>query len=192
MAKLKCLIFFTLIFNSISFSQIPSNASLFARQWSSDLTLSMAKVYLVKNVVSIGETEEKLVIDGLSASSSGELTALCYSGDSSKTKGLLLAFYGNYWNDQGVTYQGYAFKNFNEINGIELLEKIVAISDRNQSFMVNSFDNNNIVFAFEDIVLIMCINGPTKIRFLWEDFDSEWTIEETKKTLKRMKEFMGN
>ncbi len=192
MTKLISLLFFSLIFNSISFSQIPSNSSIFAKLYSKDLTLSMAKIYLVENIITLGDIEEKLVIDGLSAASSGELTALCYSGDSSKTKGLLLAFYGNYWNDQGVTYQGYAFRNFKEKNGIEVLEKIVAISDRNQSFMGKSFDNNNIVFTYEDIVFIMYINGPTKIRVLWDNFDAEWTIEEAKKTLKRLQEFIGN
>jgi hypothetical protein len=192
LVKFIFLIFFSFVINNISFSQIPANTSLFARQWSKDLTLSMAKIYLVENVVSIGDIEERLVLDGLSAASSGELTAICYSGDSAKTNGLLLAFYGNYWNNQGVKYQGYAFRNFNAINGTEFLKKIIAISDRNQSYMERSFDNNNIVFTFEDIVIIMCINGPTKIRVLWGDFDAEWTIEETKKTLKRFQDFIGN
>ena len=77
LVKFIFLIFFSFVINNISFSQIPANTSLFARQWSKDLTLSMAKIYLVENVVSIGDIEERLVLDGLSAASSGELTAIC-------------------------------------------------------------------------------------------------------------------
>lgn len=172
------------------FSQISSNKSVFAKLWSKDLTLNMAKLYLVQNVVSIQENEERLVLDGLSASTSGELTAICYSGDSAKTVGILLAFYGDYWTEQGVNYKGYAFKNLNPSTALKFLEKIIDVSEKNQVFMEANLDKNNIIFTFDDIVVIMFNNGPIKLRILWQNFDAEWTLDEVYKTLKRFETFI--
>jgi hypothetical protein len=171
------------------FCQIPSNKSIFAKLWSKDLTLDMAKLYLVQNVISIQENEERLVLDGLSASTSGELTAICYSGDSAKTIGILLAFYGDYWNEQGVNYKGYAFKNLNPSTALKFLNKIIDVAEKNQKFMESNLDINNIIFTFDDIVIIMFNNGPIKLRILWQNFDAEWTLEEVQKTLKRFETF---
>ena len=175
-----------------SYSQVPSSNSVFTKQWSKDITLSMTKLYLVQNVVSVSNSEERLIVEGLSAATSGELTAVCYSGDSAKTVGIVLAFYGNYWNDQGVTYKGYAFKNMGETQAVNFLKKIIEVSDKNSSFMEGSMDNNNVVFKFDDMTLILYVNGPAKLRLIWKDFDAEWSVYEARKTLKKFESFIKN
>ena len=178
-------------FSNLTFSQVPYKNNVFAKEWNQDFTIEMAKLYLVKNILSIGDSEEYLIIDGIGASNSGELTSICYSGDSAKSVGVLFTFYGNYWNDQGVQYKGYGFKNMQTFAALEFLNKIITVSDKYQKFMDKNFDVNNIVFTYDDIVVVMFTNGPIKIRLFWEDFDAEWTVVDAKKTLQRFEKFIG-
>ncbi len=178
-----------LSFSNIANSQISIKQSVFARQWSKDITLDMAKIFIVQNLVSVGIVEERLVCEGISAANSGELTAVCFSGDSAKTVGLVLAFYGNYWNDEGVTHKGYAFKSFDGQKASEFLSKIISVYDKNVTFLEKNYNINNMVFSYDDISLIMYANSITKIRLLWQGFDSEWNIEEVKKIYKRFETF---
>jgi hypothetical protein len=56
--------------------------------------------------------------------------------------------------------------------------------------MEANLDKNNIIFTFDDIVVIMFNNGPIKLRILWQNFDAEWTLDEVYKTLKRFETFI--
>lgn len=185
-------ILFTVNIHFVSFSQYYSKNNIFAKQWSQEMTLEMAKLYLVKNIVSVGNEEEYIVLDAMTAANSGELTSICYAGDSAKTVGVLLAFYGNYWNENGVEFKGYEFKNLKRANALEFLKKIIEVSEKYQKFMDSNFDNHNMVFTYEDIVVIMYANSATKLRVIWHDFDAEWTIFEAKETLKRFEKFIDN
>jgi hypothetical protein len=180
---------FYLSFNGSS--QIPSKSHFFAKQWSVDYTLEVSKIYLLENIISISETEERLVLDVLNASNSGQISSICYSGDSAKTTGMLLAFYGNYWNDNGVIYQGYSFKNFHPEKAVTFLKKLLEVSEKNQKFLDRSYDNNNIIFKFEDLTIIIYSNSATKFRILWNGFDSEWSYLEAQKTLLKFEAFIA-
>jgi hypothetical protein len=186
--KCQLVVVFLLSFNS--FCQIPAKSSFFAKQWSSDFTLEAAKIYLVENIISVGETDERLVLDVLNAANSGSLSTVCYSGDSTKTVGLLLTFYGKYWYENGVEYQGYSFKNMTPDKAVLFLKKLIEVSEKNQKFLDRSYDNNNVVFKFEDLTLIIFTDSATKFRILWNGFESEWTYTEAQKTLLKFEAFI--
>jgi hypothetical protein len=65
------------------------------------------------------------------------------------------------------------------------------VSEKYQKFMESNLDGNNMIFSFEDLLFVTYANGPTKIRVIWNDFDSEWTMLEAKKTLKKFEKFVG-
>ncbi|TPG41713.1 hypothetical protein [Flavobacterium pectinovorum] len=175
--KIKFSIVFIILINNFLFSQIKTNNNnvWVAKEYSKDVALYNSKNFLFKNV--LGSTTEivQFEIIPLAAASSGELTTLLYKCESKQKEGLVLGFYGNYWNDTGVLYQGYAFKNFEKEQAIEFLNKIQTAIEDNKKFINDEADNNNIFFKYDDIdVLIWSSSQNYTIRLFWHGFDSSW------------------
>lgn len=130
---------------------------------------------MFKNVLGVSPEVVKFEIIPLAAASSGELTTLLYKCESKQKEGLVLGFYGNYWNEAGVLYQGFAFKNFEKKQAIEFLSQISDAIQNNIKFLDADSDNNNIYFKFDDIdVLIWSTLDNYTIRLFWSGFDSSW------------------
>lgn len=111
----------------------------------------------------------------MAAASSGELTTLLYRSTEQNLDGLILGFFGDYWNESGVSYQGYGFKNLPKNKATEFLNKIESEIEKNKNFLKESNDNNNIAFDFEDMkVMIWTTSGSYLIRVYWNGFDSTW------------------
>lgn len=175
--KLKFLLVSIILLNNLIFSQIKTNNNnvWVAKEFSKDVALYNSKNFLFKTV--LGSTNEivQFEIVPLAAASSGELTTLLYKCESKQKEGLVLGFYGNYWNDAGVLYQGYAFKNFEKNQAIEFLNKIQTAIEDNKKFINDQADNNNIFFKYDDIdVLIWSSSQNYTIRLFWNGFDSSW------------------
>ena len=175
--KIKLSIVLVILLNNLLFSQVKTNNNnvWVAKEFSKDVALYNSKNFLFKNV--LGSTTEvvKFEIIPLAAASSGELTTLLYKCESKLKEGLVLGFYGNYWNDAGVLYQGYAFKNFEKDQAIEFLNKIQTAIEDNKKFINDEADNNNIFFKYDDIdVLIWSSSSSYTIRLFWNGFDSSW------------------
>lgn len=175
--KIKFSIVFIILINNFLFSQVKTNNNnvWVAKEYSKDVALYNSKNFLFKNV--LGSTTEivQFEIIPLAAASSGELTTLLYKCENKQKEGLVLGFYGNYWNDAGVLYQGYAFKNFEKEQAIEFLNKIQTAIEDNKKFINDEADNNNIFFKYDDIdVLIWSSSQNYTIRLFWHGFDSSW------------------
>ncbi|MFH6957457.1 hypothetical protein ACHRV1_08625 [Flavobacterium aquidurense] len=175
--KIKFSIVFIILINNFLFSQVKTNNNnvWVAKEYSKDVALYNSKNFLFKDI--LGSTNEivQFEIIPLAAASSGELTTLLYKCESKQKEGLVLGFYGNYWNDAGVLYQGYAFKNFERNQAIEFLNKIQTAIEDNKKFINDQSDNNNIFFKYDDIdVLIYSSSQTYTIRLFWSGFDSSW------------------
>jgi len=86
-----------------------------------------------------------------------------------------LGFYGDYWNESGVVYQGFGFKNLPKEKAIEFLNKINESIETNIKFLKDSNDNNNVAFQYDDLkVMIWSSSNGYLIRVFWKDFDSTW------------------
>jgi hypothetical protein len=175
--RIKLLTIITLLSFINSFAQIKTNNNNIwvAKEFSKDIALFNAKEFLFKNI--LGSTTEvvQFEITPLAAASSGELTTLLYKCESKQKEGLVLGFFGNYWNDAGVLYQGYAFKNFEKNEAIEFLNKILTAIEDNKKFLTQEVENNNIFFKYNDIDILICSSSPGyTIRLFWNGFDSSW------------------
>ncbi len=161
-----------------AFAQVTTNNNQiwFAKEFSKDEALFDSKNFLFKDVLGTSSDVVQFDIIPLAAASSGELTTLLYKCDSKQKEGLILGFYGNYWNPAGVVYQGYAFKNLQKEKAIEFLSKIQNAIDDNSKYLKRDNDNNNIYFSYDDIdVLIWTTSGGGyMIRLFWDGFDSSW------------------
>lgn len=188
--KLKLTVLMFLCFVKISFSQISvvQGGALGAKEFSKEISLYKAKSFVISEIIgqhSSGMIEFK--IDPLAASNSGEITSLVYRCESLHKEGLILGFYGDRWNDAGVIYKSYAFKNLPVEDAREFIDRIEQVYDSAFKFMQADNDNNNVYFSFEGIGILMYSTSPgIKLRIYWDNFDSEWQWSEFAKTEKRL------
>lgn len=129
-------------------------------------------------------------LEALAASGSGELTSLIYNCPDKNKSGMILGFYNDYWNDNGVIYQGYKFKNFTEENALKLFNTIDSIGDANSEYLKASPNSANIFFTFEDLTFMFYGGwGPlSPIRIFWNGFDVDWEAVAYNRTESRFKE----
>jgi len=186
--KLKLTLLIVIFTNSLIFSQVNSQGGSvwMAKEFSKEIALYYSKSYLFKNILGSTPEVEKFSIIPLAAASSGELTTLIYRCENKLLDGLILGFYGNYWNDAGVAYQGFCFKNLNKDQAIEFLNKIQTAINVNTKYLSEDTDNNNIFFKYDDIDVLIWAN-PTaySIRLFWNGFDSSWEQTAFERTKKR-------
>ena len=174
-SKLSILILLTISNHIYSQVKVNSNNIWTAKEFSKEISLFKSKEFLFKNV--LGSTNQVVPFEviPLAAASSGELTTLLYKCEAKQKEGLILGFYGDYWNEAGVLYQGYSFKNLEKEKAMEFLTKIVTSIEENKKFLNESGDNNNIFFKYDDMdVLIWTNAGTYSIRIFWQGFDSTW------------------
>ncbi|MBI1223854.1 MAG: hypothetical protein GC192_01340 [Bacteroidetes bacterium] len=171
---------FAIIFTIYTLSlnaQIASNGNnlWYAKEFSKEEALYQSKNFLFEKILGASTEVVQFEVIPLAASSSGELTTLLYKCESKQKEGLILGFYGNYWNDAGVIYQGFAFKNFEKNQAVEFLNKIQVAIKQNSKFLNDEKDNNNIYFRYDDVdVLIWSAVSDYSIRLFWNGFDSTW------------------
>jgi hypothetical protein len=111
----------------------------------------------------------------MEAAASGELTTLYYNCDAFDKEGIIFGFYGDYINDFGILFQGYAYKNFDMKQGLELLQKIEDAKTKNTIYMHDDADNHNVYLTYDDVtVLIYRKEQQFRYRVFWNGFDAEW------------------
>jgi hypothetical protein len=183
------LTFFLIVFtNTVMYSQVTMNENnfLFSQSFSKEIALYNAKSFLFNNVLGSTTGIVKFEVIPLAAAASGELTTLIYNCESKQREGMILGFYGDYWNKAGVVYKGFAFKNFDKIQAKEFLDKIQNAIDANSEYLQDDKDNNNIYFKYDDInVLISAPVGSYTIRLFWNNFDSSWENTAFEKSKRR-------
>lgn len=188
--KCRLLVFFVFVVSQ-AFSQVSVSSGLyFAKEYSKEKALYNAKDFVMKNVLGVSENVTKFEIDPLAAASSGELTSLVYKCEDKGLNGLILGFYGNRWNDSGVIYQAYGFKNLSEISAKEMLRGLNKVIDENSKYLNSDSDNNNLFYKYEDITFLIYNKVSIIIRVFWKDFDSEWEVKAFNRTRRRFERKM--
>ncbi len=98
----------------------------------------------------------------------------------------MFAFYGNYWNKAGVTYQAFGFKHLEKDKALEFLTKIDKVYEKNKEYLRDNYDNNNVVFKYEDMtILIWSTATQIHLRIFWNGFDSTWENDAFNKSKSR-------
>lgn len=95
-----------------SFGQVKQSQSiLLSQEWSKEITEYRVKEYIVSEILQIKEGQPaEVYINALTASFSGELTAVIYDSKSLGKRGLIFCFWNDYFNEFDTRYQGYGFK----------------------------------------------------------------------------------
>ncbi len=173
---------FFILFFKVTFSQFAH-----AKEWSKESSLYESKGYLIKNI--IGKTTEPITFEvyPLAAASSGELTTLVYKCDTKDLSGLLMAFYGDYWNEHGVNYTGYAFKNTSKEKAMKMLFELDTKINENKDYLFKDADNNNFYYSYDDLTFLVyyTLGADPKIRVFWGEYNADWGYTAFSRTLKR-------
>ena len=173
MKKITILIFFITTITSSQIKQTQYN--LFqAKEWSKDIALFRSKAFLFNDVLGTSSEVRKFSVIPLASAKSGELTTLIYDSEDLNKEGLVLGFFGNYWNNSGVVYQGYGFKNLDKEKAVKFLNKIETAMKDHKKFLKSDNDNNNIYFEFDDLKVLIYRDGNFILRIFWNGFDSTW------------------
>lgn len=161
-------------------------------QFSKERALYKAKEFVIKSILKSSEDIVEFEIDPLAASSSGELTSLAYSCKKKNIEGLILGFSGQFWNDNGVNYTGYTFRNLTKDEALKLLQKIDGALKEHKKFINDNIYDNNIYFDFEDLTFNISsnLNSGYHIRVFWNEYDAEWTNSAFNRTKKRFEKRM--
>jgi hypothetical protein len=174
------------LISTISFSQVSESTGIYlTKDFSKEAALYKAKDYVMTQVIGVEQRLIKFDIDPLAAASSGELTSLVYGCEEKELSGLVLGFYGSRWNDAGVVYQAFAFKNLPEENALEILSKLDKFIDDESKYLSADSDNNNMFFKYDDMTFLIYRDGSVKIRVFWNGFDSEWESSAFGRTKRR-------
>lgn len=161
------------------------------KEFSKDIALFKAKSYLFKEILGLSPGITQFEAISLAASNSGELTTLIYKCEKHQKEGLILGFYGDYWNEEGVTFQGYAFRNFDKTQARDFLTKIQYAIDENKKYLDKDVGNNNIYFKYDDMVVLVWTNYQSySIRLFWKEFDSTWEEVAFERSKKRFEKNM--
>ena len=108
---------------------------------------------------------------------------IMFNGEELKMEGIVFGFYGDYVNEHGLLLQGYAYKNLDKKQGLELLQKIEDVKAENADYLRENSDNHNIYIAYDDLtILIYRKDQAYKYRVFWNNFDAEWGDFEFKRT----------
>ena len=190
---MRCKVFLTscIIFANSICAQVSMNSgNWMAKEWSKDISVFRANEYLIRNILPNSSEISKFENIALASSNSGEITTLLYKSETTDKEGLLLCFYGNYFNTNGIEYQGYGFKNFDKNEAFNFLNKLQEVLDSTENYRTNDNKNayaeKNVSFKYDDMdLLISNIYGNIVIRIFWNDFDSSWDFNSYKKSKKR-------
>lgn len=186
--KLKSFFISLCFLSAATYGQIPKNFYM-GKAWSKEISLYKAKAFVINNVLDTVNGVLKFQISPSAASNSGELTTLVYDCKQQNKSGLVLVFYGDYWNSAGVSYQGYSFKQMEKIKAIAVLERLAKTINENYKFLNEDKDDFNVTYKDGDMkFLIYNVNlNSTKIRVFWDDFDAEWDASSLYKTIDKLK-----
>jgi hypothetical protein len=193
--KLKLSITFLLIFafSIKAHSQFLFGIMSISKEFNKDQSLYLAKKYVIDEI--LGKSSETVLFDAdaLAATSTLEITSLVFNCVDKGKGGLIFTFWGNFWNDFGVVYSGYAFKYLSKDSATTLLTKLEKEKEKlfEYSKIIPESDAQT-YFTFSDLTFLL---KPEKfgasIRIFWKSFDAEWSAEAYNRTKRRMERWFS-
>jgi len=155
-------------------AQIPTSFGFtLSKASGDDISLVKSKTYFIKEILNSPKEVIQFEFDRIASSTSGDLTSFIYKCPGKNKEGLILAFYGDYWNDAGDIYKGYIFKDLPKEKAIEFLSKVAKTVEEQRDFLSKT-SNSNVHIEYDDMTIVISKNMETKIQILWSGFDPDW------------------
>lgn len=168
--------------NTFSVNAQNSNYRMHGNQeFSEELTYYEGTAFIATHVLDTTSIPTSFNIPYVTTSKSNELALMVYNCASQNKSGFLLVFYGSYWNENGVLFTGYGFRNLEKEQAIIFAYKMDSIITTYTDFLLEKRGSRSIYFNFLDMTFIFSARlddkskDVIKTRVIWNGFDSEWT-----------------
>lgn len=189
--KAKLLVVSLIFCNSLIGQVATGDGFTYSKEFSKEILFSKAKAFVLKDVLGSSEGAVQFEIEPLATTTSKEVSSIVYKSDAKNKEGIILGFYGDYWNSAGVLTQGFAFKNLPKVKAVGLLSVISRTIEEQKEYLTKNSDNNNVYFQYDDITVLIYNSTEIKIRIIWKSFDAEWAISAFKSTVKRFEKSLN-
>jgi hypothetical protein len=161
-----------------------------SKEYSKDVAVFQAKEFLMNNILQVSDQPLQFEVDALAAANSLELISLWYKCESQKQEGLILGFYGDYVNENGLLITGYSFKNLPKDKAVEFITKIETTLSDQAKWLAGNDNVKNVCFKYDDMELLIYIPeeqiGEKYLRVFWGPFDATWNNIAFNRTKKRL------
>ncbi|ELI6455774.1 hypothetical protein [Flavobacterium psychrophilum] len=146
-----------------------------------------SKEFIINNI--IGPTngnEIKFETESLASDDSGGLITVAFNCDTVKKNGLLLAFFGENENEEGLISEAYAFRAIPLKDAQALLNRIDEVRKSNEKYLSDDTNVNNVYIEFEDIKFVIYRDLSSLIRVFWNGFEVVWEDTAFKRSKRRL------
>jgi len=188
MIKFKLIILLSLSISSFSYGQ-SIFSYVFAKEYFKEQAEYECKKYLTQSVLNVEGKSIEFNVDALVGSNSFELVSLWYKCSAQNKEGLILGFYGNFWNDNGILFTGYGFKHLPVEKAIEFITVVDNIVQKNKknTTMYGGTGNTCLTIKYDDITVLASNSSIEQysLRLIWGSFDANWGSQAFEKTKKR-------
>jgi len=161
-------------------------------EYPKEVALYNAKMYVAEHLIrnpadSFSYYRMVPLVEGKSA----EMTTLYFQCPDKVMEGLLLGFFGDQMNEEGKRMRGSAdFYYLPKDKALELLNKIEQIFEKQDDFLGDDKNENNVIFEYGDLTIVLYEGDGQTIRIFWNGFDSEWSYSDCKSTKKKLMKAM--
>jgi len=159
--------------------------------WTKPASEYLAKKFVIDNYLGSRNETVMFEVDAISSSASTELVTVSYNCLELNRSGIVLAFWGSFWNDNGYSMTGYGFKHLSLDSSIMLLNRLEMESSY-ISGITNKDFNTSFTFSNMTFLLSQLSNqeiGQVGIRVFWKDFDAGWNIDAIRRTKRRIEKW---
>ena len=174
---------------SIKAQNISEKGGIFMQYYSKKEAEFKGIEFLINNVLELTEKEViSFTFESLSASATGEITALFYSCEEKGKTGLIIGFFNINW-VPGAIFKKYQYLNLTGNEARALLNRILTYKRNwdNGSWNENTYGDvkKSIAFKSNGLTFVMDKHNEYYMRVYWNDFDSSWGYGSLTRSRKR-------
>lgn len=180
---------FSLLLLSTANAQLGALAHIMIeKEYNKEKVLHHAREYLATEVFDGSEQGIAFKIEALTAENSGSLSTVSYHCPTEAKSGVLLAFYGTFWNEAGVIYTGHAYKNLTGREATELFSDLKSYIEVNKKYVKEDLGNNHVMFNYKDMKFVIYSIGGLGtldfyIRVYWNGLNASWSYQDFLETM---------
>jgi len=156
------------------------------------ITEYYCKQYIVDEVLKVPDLQSvEIYIHPITAAKSGELTTVLYQCNSLNKKGVVFAFWGNYFSENILPYKGFGFLDLDFAEAKDLFDRLEYLMDQENKIL--TYSEGNLAYKSDGMTFLFCNSelmvGNNPIRVWYKSFDSDWNQTNLRTTIKRFRKF---
>lgn len=189
---MRCLTLFIIFLCSIPTYSQTRQGDILSQERCKEITEYYCKQYIVDEVLEIGDRQSvEIYINPITAAKSGELTTVLYGCSSLNKKGVVFAFWNDYFSGSVLPYKGLGFYNLTFEDAQKLFDNLESLMDQENKIL--TYSEGNLAYKSGDLTFLFCNSelmvGSKPIRVWYKSFDSDWNQTNLRTTIKRFRKF---